>query len=186
MEIGAVSRLEDEGPPMFFSITELEHHPVHFDLTYAPGEIDFGEDLHQSGLLRTAGQAELLKNTLGEIRIRGTVQVDFDCVCHRCLEPAPQHIDSVLDLFFRPQPKIENHVEVQLEEGEIDLSFYEGDGVSLRIALRDYIILSQPMQYFCKPDCKGLCPHCGVNRNLTPCNCAAERIASKMASLREL
>jgi uncharacterized protein len=186
MEVGAVSRLEDEGPPMFFSITELEHHPVLFDLTYAPGEIDFGEDLHQNGLLRTAGQAELLKNTLGEIRIRGTVQVDFDCVCHRCLEPAPQHIDSVLDLFFRPQPKIENHVEVQLEEGEIDLSFYEGDGVSLRIALRDYIILSQPMQYFCKPDCKGLCPHCGANRNLIACGCAAERIASKMASLREL
>jgi hypothetical protein len=49
MEVGAVSRLEDEGPPMFFSITEIEHHPVQFDLTYAPGEIDFGEDLHQSG-----------------------------------------------------------------------------------------------------------------------------------------
>ena len=186
MVIGAVSRLEHEGPPMFFSITELEHHPVHFDLTYAPGEIDFGEDLKQSGLLHTAGQAELLKNTLGEIRIRGTVQVDFDCACDRCLEPAPQHVDSVLDLFFRPQPKIENHVEVQLEEGEIDLSFYEGDGVSLRIALRDYLILSQPMQCFCKPDCKGLCPHCGVNRNTTACNCSEEHVASKLASLREL
>jgi uncharacterized protein len=186
MEFSAVSRLEDEGPPMFFSLTELEHHPVHFDLTYAPGEIDFGENLHQSGLLRTAGQAELLKNTLGEIRIRGTVQVDFECACDRCLEPAPRHVDAAVDLFFRPQPKLDNPVEVQLEEGEIDLSFYEGDGVALRIALRDYIVLSQPMQCLCKPDCKGLCPRCGANRNLTACSCATERIASKMANLREL
>jgi uncharacterized protein len=186
MGIGAVSRLEVEGPPMFFSVTELETHPVHFDLTYAPGEIDFGEDLKQSGLLHTSGQAELLKNTLGEIRIRGAVQVDFDCACDRCLEPAPQHIDSALDLFFRPQPKVDAHIEVQLEEGEIDVSFYEGDGVSLRIALRDYLILSQPMQNICKPDCKGLCPHCGVNRNTTECNCFEERAASKLASLREL
>jgi uncharacterized protein len=171
---------------MFFSLTELEHHPVHFDLTYAPGEIDFGEDLKQSGLLHTAGQAELLKNTLGEIRIRGAVQVDFDCACDRCLEPAPQHVDSVLDLFFRPQPKDDIPVEVQIEEGEIDISFYEGDGVSLRIALRDYLILTHPMQCLCKPDCKGLCPHCGVNRNTTACNCSEERTASKLASLREL
>ncbi len=186
MEVSAVLRLKHEGPPMFFSLTELEHHPVHFDLTYAPGEIDFGEELKQSGPLHTVGQAELLKNTLGEIRIRGAVQVDFDCDCDRCLEPAPQHVDSELDLFFRPQPEIGAHVEVQLEEGEVDLSFYEGDGVSLRIALRDYLILSHPMQCLCQPDCKGLCPHCGVNRNTIACNCSEEHIAGKLANLRGL
>jgi len=186
MEIGAVSRLEDEGPPMFFSLTELERHPIEFDLTYAPGEIDFGEDLKQSGPLHTAGKAELLKNTLGEIRIRGAVQVDFDCRCDRCLEPAPQHVDSVLDLFYRPQPKADEHLDVQLEEGEIDLAFYEGDGVSLRDALRDYLILIQPMQYFCRPDCQGLCPQCGANRNINPCKCSENRPAGKLASLREL
>lgn len=186
MEVSAIPRVKDEGPPMFFSLTELEHHPIHFELTYAPGEIDFGEELKQSGLLKTAGQAELLKNTLGEIRIRGTVQVEFDCACDRCLEPAPQHVDAVLDLFFRPQPEIGAPAEVQLEEGEIDVSFYEGDGVSLSVALRDYLILTHPMQRLCKPDCKGLCPHCGVNRNMIACNCSDERIAGKMALLREL
>jgi len=171
---------------MFFALTELEHHPIFFDLSYEPGEIDFVEGLRQNGPLKTAGQAELLKNTLGEIRIRGTIQVDFDCDCDRCLEPAPQHIDSAFDLFFRPQPKLENHVEMQLEEGEIDLSFYEGDGVSLREALRDFVIVSQPMQHFCTPDCKGLCPRCGANRNTSECDCVIEHSELPLAKLRDL
>jgi len=172
---------------MFFSLTELEHHPILFDLTYQPGEIDFGEDLRQTGTLHTAGQAELLRNTLGEIRIRGTVQADFEAACDRCLEPALQHIDTSYDLFFRPVPKLGgNHAEVRLEEGEIDLSFYQGDGVALRDGIRDFLIVNQPMQHFCQPDCKGLCPYCGANRNTTECTCAEQRTGSKLAGLKQL
>jgi uncharacterized protein len=171
---------------MFFTITELDRHPILFDLTYAPGEIDFGEGIAQRGLLHAAGKAELLKNTLGEIRIRGSVQADFDRECDRCLEPAPQHVESEMDMFFRPAPQQGAHVEVQLEDGEVDLSFYEGDGVSLRVALRDCLLLSLPMQNLCRPDCKGLCPLCGANRNTIACNCSEQRNASKLAGLREL
>ena len=171
---------------MFFALTELEHHPILFDLSYAPGEIDFGEGLRQQGPLRTSGQAELLHNTLGEIRIRGTVQVEFECDCDRCLEPAPQHIDTAYDLFFRPLPKLDNHAEVRLEEGEIDLSFYEGDGVALRDGLRDFIIVNEPMQHLCQPECKGLCPHCGANRNTVECNCVEQHANLKLAALRKL
>ncbi len=171
---------------MFFALTELEHHPILFDLSYAPGEIDFGEGLRQQGALRTSGQAELLRNTLGEIRIRGTVQADFETDCDRCLERAEQHIDTPYDLFFRPLPKLDNHAEVRLEEGEIDLSFYEGDGVALRDGLRDFIIVNQPMQHLCVPECKGLCPHCGVNRNTTECGCAEQHANLKLAALKKL
>ena len=171
---------------MFFSLTELEHHPILFDLSYAPGEIDFGEELQQTGPLKTSGKAEVLKNTLGEIRIQGDVAVDFNCICDRCLEPAPEHVETPFDLFFRPQPRIGTHAEIQLEEGEIELSFYEGDGVSLNDGLRDFIIVTQPMQHFCQPECKGLCPHCGTNRNTTSCNCLAERDSSPLAVLKNL
>jgi uncharacterized protein len=26
----------------------------------------------------------------------------------------------------------------------------------------------------CKPDCKGLCPRCGANRNRQPCTCVGD------------
>ena len=90
------------------------------------------------------------------------------------------------DLFFRPLPKLGNHAEVRLEEGEIDLSFYEGDGVALRDGVRDFIIVNQPMQHLCQPECKGLCPHCGANRNTTECNCAEQYVNPRLAALRKL
>jgi uncharacterized protein len=31
--------------------------------------------------------------------------------------------------------------------------------------------LSLPVRTLCKPDCKGLCPRCGKNRNLEACTC---------------
>jgi uncharacterized protein len=31
--------------------------------------------------------------------------------------------------------------------------------------------LSLPVKTLCKPDCKGLCPRCGENRNSQACHC---------------
>ena len=37
--------------------------------------------------------------------------------------------------------------------------------------IKDVIILDYPIRTLCKPDCKGLCPHCGENLNEGPCGC---------------
>lgn len=171
---------------MIFTLTELEHHPIHFDVTYAPGEITFSEEVRQKGGLRAAGKAELLRNTLGEIRIKGHLTVELESACDRCLEPAAIPLDSDFDLFYRPVIRTANHAEVHLEEGEIDLSFYEGDSLALRDALREHVLLSLPMQLVCRPDCKGLCPDCGANLNLTPCSCAAKRSDPRWSALKDL
>jgi uncharacterized protein len=44
----------------------------------------------------------------------------------------------------------------------------------LEDVLREQVLLSLPVRTLCKPDCKGLCPHCGVNRNSQACNCAGD------------
>jgi uncharacterized protein len=33
------------------------------------------------------------------------------------------------------------------------------------------VLLSLPVRTLCKPDCMGLCPRCGANRNSQPCQC---------------
>ncbi len=171
---------------MIFTLTELEHHPIHFDVTYAPGEIAFSSELRQKGGLHAAGKAELLRNTLGEVRIQGRLTVNLESACDRCLEPAAIPLDTPFDLFYRPVIKTANHAEVHLEEGEIDLSFYEGDSVALREALREHVLLSLPMQLVCREDCKGLCPDCGANLNLSPCQCAARRADPRWSALKDL
>jgi uncharacterized protein len=171
---------------MLFHLTELEHHPVHFDVNFAPGEIDLGADLSQVGGLHTSGTAELLPNTLGEIRLRGQVEAAVEGICSRCLEAAAAQITSQFDLFYRPAPRKTAHAEIHLEEGEIDLSFYTGDGVQLEEAIRDFVLLSLPMRLTCREECLGLCPQCGANRNTNPCSCSAPSTDERWAALRNL
>lgn len=42
------------------------------------------------------------------------------------------------------------------------------------------------MTYLCKEDCKGLCPHCGADRNVTECDCESRQIDPRFAALRAL
>jgi uncharacterized protein len=42
------------------------------------------------------------------------------------------------------------------------------------------------MRPLCKPDCKGLCPHCGIDLNVEQCNCADADVDERMAALRAL
>lgn len=171
---------------MIFTLTELEHHPIQFEVRYPPGELSFADDLTQTRDLEASGSATLLHNTLGEIRVRGHVKAKLNAVCDRCLETAPLDIDSDFDFFYRPLIRRGAHGEVHLEEGEIDISFYEGDGVRLEDVLREHVLLAQPMRSLCTPECKGLCPHCGANLNAALCNCAPEKRDSPWAALKDL
>ena len=48
---------------------------------------------------------------------------------------------------------------------------YQGSKLDATKAVQDEIVLSLPTLLLCSPDCKGLCPKCGVNRNVTECDC---------------
>ena len=70
---------------MFLNLRELELRKVQFDEDFPAGEIDFDlNQLRQIGPLHAKGMAELLNNTLGEIRVRGHVRVDLELPCDRC------------------------------------------------------------------------------------------------------
>jgi uncharacterized protein len=171
---------------MIFTLTELEHHPILFDVRYPPGELTFSEDVTQSSDLEATGSATLLHNTLGEIRVQGHVKVTLVTTCHRCLESADLPLDSEVDFFYRPVIKKGAHGEVHLEEGEIDISFYEGDGVGLEDVLREFVLLSLPMRALCQPECKGLCVTCGANLNRVECSCKPRPKDSPWAALKDL
>lgn len=169
---------------MIFTLTELEHHPILFDVAYQPGEIELPPELRQSSGLQVSGSAELLKNTLGEIRLRGHIQVEIEAACDLCLEPASVGMDSDFDLFYRPLEQVETHGEIHLEEGEIDISFYEGQSLALAEVLREFVLLSLPMRTLCRENCLGLCPLCGENRNQTACACKTGRTDERWTRLK--
>lgn len=171
---------------MFLNIRDMEVRPILFDLTFPPGEIDyFDPGLRQNGDLRVEGRADLL-NPVMEIRVQGQLTVELDSACERCLEAASFPIDRRFDLFYSPEENSPDVGEVALKAGEIELAFYEGDGVELKDVLREQVLLALPMQRLCRAECKGLCPVCGVNRNQEACSCVVSVADERWSALRKL
>lgn len=174
---------------MFFRIRDLELRPGRFDVDLAPGQVEFLDPkLRQTGPLKAAGTVELVTESLGEVRVKGHLSVLMEADCDRCLEAARFPVDGNFELYYRPvaQGYGEEVALEELDESEAEMGFYQGDGIELNDALREYILLTLPMQRLCSPNCKGICPVCGRNRNLSGCDCQAETVDDRWAALKKL
>jgi len=172
---------------MFLSIKEMELRKVLFQQTYGPGELDFLDSrLRQTHPLEVEGSAELVSRTLSEVRVRGRLRVQLETECDRCLEAAGLPIETDFDLFYQPMALLTREEEVEIDEGETEIGFYEGEGLQLEEILRERVLLALPMQRICREDCKGICPVCGQNRNQNVCGCETRVQDDRWAALKDL
>jgi uncharacterized protein len=106
--------------------------------------------------------------------------------CDRCLARARFPLDTSFDLFYRPMSQIARDEEVEIDEGEAEIAFYQGGGMELEDIVREQILLALPMQRVCSEACKGICPVCGKNRNEVACDCTVESANDRWGALRKL
>jgi uncharacterized protein len=171
---------------MFLSVREMELRKLPFETSYPPGEIEFfDKQLRQVDPLEVSGEAELLGAT-GEIRVRGRMKVRMEADCDRCLGPARFPVDSVFDLYYRPEGAGIRSEEAELEAGETEIGYYTGDGLELKDLLREQVLLALPMQRLCREECKGICPVCGKDRNDGDCGCVVRPVDDRWAALKKL
>jgi uncharacterized protein len=162
---------------MEFRIAELERESIDFDLQFKPGTIDYGEEAGQTGPLATEGRAEVIhehrgpKDIVADIRLRGHFIGSFETPCARCVEPVKLTLEADFDLIFRPLGADAGAPDRAISAGETEIGYYQKDSLLLEDVLREQVLLSLPVRTLCKPDCKGLCPRCGENRNSQPCTC---------------
>ncbi len=168
---------------MFLDIHDLELRSVTFEESLAPGRIDFGPDIRQVELLVVRGSAELL---LSEIHLWGSLRTALEVSCDRCLEPTRRKAAFDFDLFYRPIQTIAKSEEVEMKPDDLEIGFYQGDGLLLEDAVKEQILLALPMKNVCRPDCAGLCPRCGKNRNLGDCGCRSPHGELRWAPLEKL
>jgi uncharacterized protein len=112
--------------------------------------------------------------------------VELTAQCDRCLVTARFPLDAGFDLFYRPDSEIAREEEVEIDEGEAEIGFYEDGGIELEDILREQVLLALPMQRVCSDLCKGICPVCGRNRNETACDCKVETTNDRWGALRNL
>ncbi len=113
--------------------------------------------------------------------IRGTVAI----ACCRCVTPVAVTFDERVRVTFVPAPPsaddgaepgaraaADDDDGVELTADELDVFPYDGELVDLAPLVREQFVLAVPFAPLCKDDCAGLCPQCGVDRNLSTCACA--------------
>ncbi len=123
---------------------------------------------------------------------RGTIEVE----CGRCLQryrhALCESFRLVLESAGERQPPDPDGVIALARDGmclaeELELGWYRGQVICLDAFFTELISLALPLQPICRETCKGLCPHCGVDRNQTDCDCEeVKRPPSPFAALAAL
>lgn len=166
---------------MLITTDKLALHPIPINESFRLSELmGGGEEFRQVDPLSLAGVAELIR---GEIRIRGRLRTRVEGECARCVSKVQLTLDREFDLVYRPVSTIAREEEIEIPRDELEVGFYAGAGVDTADLAREQILLSIPMKVVCRPECLGLCPTCGANRNLETCACREAPQGSPFAVL---
>jgi uncharacterized protein len=155
--------------------------------TFQPSDFELaGEDFRIKTPVELA--AEVRKDAQ-KARIVGRVRTTLEVDCGRCLEPFEIPVDAPFDLLFLPESdpaEAGSEEPGEVQDADIGVSFYRDDAIDLGEVMREQFFLALPMKPLCRPDCQGLCPVCGVNRNRETCSCQAEWVDPRLAGLKNL
>lgn len=132
------------------------------------GWVDDGDSVHIDLVLRSVSDG------VGAV---GEVWGKLHLSCSRCLVEYQEDFRLEVDEKFYFEPTA-----AELKEG------YEvrDQVVDLEPMLRDVIVLSIPMRPVHTDDCKGLCPECGADLNVSDCKHAEQQVDIRWAPLQSL
>ena len=95
-------------------------------------------------------------------------------------------INRDFDVQYQPSSEIPAEADRTVGEEDLDTAFYRDGVIDLRELVREQLYLQLPMKPLCQPECRGLCPSCGANRNVVACTCAQRPPDPRLAALRDL
>jgi uncharacterized protein len=104
----------------------------------------------------------VLSSFPGGIMAAGSVEAPWRGECRRCGgEVEGRVVASVRERF----------VEADRSEDDEEAYSFTDDAVDLEAMARDAVLLELPLAPLCSEDCRGLCPECGTNWNVSTCDC---------------
>jgi len=104
-----------------------------------------------------------------QVAARGAIRAE----CARCLEPLEAPVAATCTVLYVPAGRRDAE-ESRTDRAETEsqrVHYYSGGVVDLGEPAVEALALAAPMKPLCRPDCRGLCPHCGKNRNEGECGC---------------
>lgn len=143
------------------------------DFTFEVSHAQLAEDLAIADL---TGAVNFMRTPQG-LYAQGALRAQTHVECVRCLTTFEQTVNSrITELFYYPPETA--------PEGMLKVD----DDVHLDLTpiVREEMLLSIPIRAVCRPDCKGLCAHCGQNLNDGSCQCRPDEIDPRLAPLQQL
>ncbi|MFQ5828267.1 MAG: DUF177 domain-containing protein [Candidatus Methylomirabilia bacterium] len=127
-----------------------------------------------------------LQKDKDEVFVQGQLSSSVPQLCGRCLEPFTFRVVADVNTRFAPRPLGRPEEEAELTAEDLEVDFYADDLLDLDRLIQTETMLRLPMKPLCRPDCPGLCPVCGGNRNTNPCSCEVRLPDPRLAVLKDL
>ncbi len=140
-------------------------------------DFDFETPLQAEAKIQKVGQS---------VSIKGRVEVTLRFQCVRCLKEFTYPLAATLELTLHPLKEAPSEEETELRSEEMEASFFEGGEVHLSEIACEQIFLEIPSQPVCQEGCKGLCPVCGKDLNISSCGCVKEELTTGFSELKKL
>ncbi len=168
----AVTDPESERP----ANRERSKHPFRVSVAGLRRELGTAERVERSGVIEGLATVSVsvpdgapvtvdvvLSSFPGGIMAAGTVEAPWRGECRRCGgQVEGRVVASVRERFVRDGGLLDDEEAYPFSE----------DVVDLEPMTRDAVLLELPLAPLCSEDCRGLCPECGTNWNLSGCECS--------------
>jgi len=169
---------------MQLDLTRYRQPEEHFSRTFQPADVQQEGDAY-----RIVAPVRLdfeIQKDKEKFRLVGEAQTELELPCSRCLEPFRLPVEGSFDLRFLPASELAEGEEREVQDEDLDTSYYRDDSIDLNELLREQFYLALPMKPLCRDDCRGLCPQCGTNWNTGTCTCTTEWEDPRLAALKGL
>ena len=125
-------------------------------------ELDLGDDLVQAGPV--AIEVRIARTNRG-VLVTGRVRTALADTCGRCLAPLRIAIDAPIEEEVLPLVDLQTGLRLDTTAEPEVFRLTDHHELDLEPLAREAVLLSAPIAPVCRPDCRGLCPECGVDLN---------------------
>src|SRR5687768_10991164 len=169
---------------MRIELVTLEHGQRDFAHVYQPAELGAVDErltviepVAVKGRVRLAG---------AEVFVNGHIETRAEVECDRCLNKIELPVSADFDLQYITGAEYESSAAAELTEDVMSVSVFDGEAIDVDEIVKEQILLAVPTRTLCRPDCKGICPDCGIDKNTGDCECGTEEIDPRWAALKNL
>lgn len=134
-----------------------------------------GEDFAFEDMCSFSG---FIQNNTKSLELNAVVSGKARVHCARCGKPLEVDIKfPVMEILVR---------EDAVYADDEDVVTYSGNEIELDEVITNSFLMNVSGKYLCSDDCKGLCPHCGINLNEESCSCQDDIIDPRWEKLAEI